>query len=197
MRKEFLDEIALSANIKMNELTKNKTFFEEKSSRLMKVQLDKRSMPQLTNLENKNFDESMSETGSLASSNFSGKSKISGYSKMTKKAKNKIKLKKVKEGSPLEEDYLITVLNDLKIPQLDIDNTKELITILNYVSLCETSDDLKKLFENYVIIINSAVFYNIAQTDFMNSHPELKMLFPKVFATLKNNVSKLKLIVKD
>ena len=178
----------------MNELTRNKAFFEEKSSRLTKVQIEKRSMPQLQNLENKNFDENISQAGSAS---FSGKSQISNYSKMTRKAKNKAKLKKVKEGSPLEEDFLITVLKDLKMTQEDIDNTKELITVLNYVGICEISNELKKLMEDYISIVNSAVFYNIAQQDFLNSHPELKELFPNTFTTLKNNPAKLKLIVKD
>lgn len=178
----------------MNELSRNKSFFEEKSSRLTKVQMEKRSMPQLQNLENKNFDENMSEAGSAS---FSGKSQISNYSKMTRKAKNKAKLKKVKEGSPLEEDFLINVLKDLKMTQEDIDNTKELITVLNYVGLCEISDELKRQMEDYISTINAAVFYNIAQQDFLNSHPELKELFPNTFTTLKNNATKLKLIVKD
>ena len=197
IKKEFLDEISLCTNIKMNELTKNKNYFEEKTFRLMKVQSEKRSMPVLQNLKNKNFDENMSDTGSLASGSFSGKSKISNYSKMSKKTKNKAKLKKVKEGSPLEEDFLINVLNDLKMTKIDIDNTKELITILNYVGLCEISDELKNSMESYILNVNSAVFYNIAQQDFMNAHPELKELFPNTFATLKNNPCKLKLIVKD
>ena len=154
-------------------------------------------MPQINILENKNLEENASETGSNASGSFSGKSKISNYSKMSKKTKNKAKLKKVKEGSPLEEDFLINVLNDLKMTKIDIENTKELIALLNYVGLCEISNELNNLMESYISIVNSAVFYNIAQQDFMNAHPELKELFPNTFITLKNNPSKLKLIVKD
>jgi elongator complex protein 1 len=195
--KEFLDEISLSTNIKMNELMKNLVFFEEKSSRFTKVQMEKRSMPQIQNLENRNFEESASQAGSNFSASFSGKSQISNYSKLSKKGKNKAKLKKIKEGSPLEEDFLINVLKDVRMTQVDIDNTKELITVLNYVGLCDISDELKRSMEKYIAIVNSAVFYNIAQQDFLNSHPELKELFPGTFTTLKNNPTKLKLIVKD
>lgn len=181
----------------MNEFMKNLAFFEEKSNRLAKVQMEKRSLPQSLNLENNNFDENLSQAGSNVSASFSGKSQISNYSKMSKKAKNKAKLKKIKEGSPLEEDFLINVLKDLKMTQPDIENTKELVTVLNYVGLCDISDELKKALENYISTVNSGVFYNIAQQDFLNSNPVLRELFPNLFTTAKTTNSKTKLIVKD
>ena len=41
---------------------------------------------------------------------------------MTKKNQDKIKKRKIKEGSPIEEDFLILVLNDLKVKPEEIGN---------------------------------------------------------------------------
>jgi hypothetical protein len=97
-----------------NEYIKNSQFVEEKYNRLLKVQQEKRLLPKhLMMGENKNWDEGLSETNSQMS-NASGKSKKSNASKITKKNQGKIKKRKIKEGSPIEEDYLIIVLEDIK-----------------------------------------------------------------------------------
>ena len=79
LKKEFIDSISLSANLKTNELKKNINFYQEKYARLLRVQHQKRLNPDLFNLENKDLEDNVSDSGSIISSN----SKKSSKSKKT------------------------------------------------------------------------------------------------------------------
>lgn len=191
--REFLDGINLSANLQINELKKNISFFEEKYRRLLKVQHLKRTQPHLFILDpNIAMEDNVSDSGSVVSglsnlsntkskkSSMSKMSKSSKNSKMTKKSKNKIAKRNVKEGSPLEEEFLITILEELKLSDEDIENFRELVRVLNFNKNSSIADEIESLLQSYIETVNSTVknLLSVAQQDFINTHPEIKELFP-------------------
>jgi elongator complex protein 1 len=199
VRDEFNNGISLAANLRINEFKKNKELFEEKYNRLLKVQHLKRTNPNLFIMDNKNLEDNVSDTGSVVSSvsNKSATSKRSTSSKMTKKSKNKISKRTVKEGSPLEEDYLIIILGELKISAQDIDNVKEFITVLNYLKLTDLALEIKELLEDFVKSVNPVVTFellSVAQQDIINRNPEMKDHFPTLFPEKKEKKTG---IIKD
>ena len=96
----------------------------------------------------------------------------------TKKNKTKISQRKIKEGSPIEEEYLIEVIAELKLGQNDIDSIRELIKVLGWIGYSGLADELKNLLEKYLETIPSEILLSVAQSDFLNAHPEIKELFP-------------------
>jgi hypothetical protein len=191
--REFIDGINLSANLQINELKKNLSFFEEKYRRLLKVQHLKRTQPHLFILDpNMALEDNVSDSGSVVSglsnlsntkskkSSLSKMSKSSKNSKMTKKSKNKIAKRNVKEGSPLEEEFLITILEELKLTDEDIENFRELVRVLNFIKNSSIAEELGSCLKSYIENVNTTVksLLSVAQQDFINTHPEIKELFP-------------------
>jgi elongator complex protein 1 len=199
VREEFNNNIALAANLKINEFNKNKQLYEEKYSRLLKVQNEKRTNPNLYIVDNKMLVDNVSDTGSVVSSvsNKSSKSKKSTSSKMTKKSINKISRRTVKEGSPLEEDYLLIILRELKLSQQDIANVNEFILVLNFIKQTDLAKQISLLLNDYMQTVSPVITYelfNVAQQNFINTHPEVKDLFLIVFPEKKEKKSG---IIKD
>ncbi len=181
VKDEFTSGINLEANLKINEFKKNKEFFEEKYNRLLKVQHMKKTNPQLFIMDNKMLEDNVSDTGSIISSK-SSRSKKSTSSKHTKKSKNKISKRTVKEGSPLEEEYLIIILTELKLKDEDINNIKEFISVLNFLKLTENSILINQLLADYTTNVNpNLTLFSIAQQEIIDKNPEMKEHFPNLF----------------
>jgi len=108
------------------------------------------------------------------------KSNCSKY--CSNRSKNKITKRTVKEGSPLEEEYLITILSELKIMDSDIENIQDLMRVLTFIKSCNTSDELKATLNQYIETVNNGTkrLLTVAQQDFINAYPEIKDLFPSL-----------------
>jgi elongator complex protein 1 len=200
VREEFNNQISLAANLRINEFNKNKQLFEEKYNRLLKVQHEKRTNPNLYILDNKLLEDNVSDTGSVVSSvsNKSSKSKKSTSSKMTKKSQKKISKRTVKEGSPLEEDFLIIILSELKLTVQDIDNVREFVSVLNYLKQTDLSKQITDLLNDYLNNVNPVVTYeliSVGQQGIINNNPEMRELFPQLFPEKRGD--KKTGIVKD
>jgi elongator complex protein 1 len=137
------------------------------------------------------LEDNVSDSGSVVSglsnlsnskSKRSSTSKTSKSSKLTKKSKNKIAKRNVKEGSPLEEEFLITILQELKLAEEDLENLRELVRVLNFVKNSAVADELSTTLNIYVENVNSTVksLLSVPQQDFINAHPEIKDLFPSL-----------------
>ena len=189
LNKIFAEGISLNATLHLNELKKNTSTFEEKYNRLLKVQHLKRTQPHLFNVEFKEklLDDNVSDSGSVLSSKSgrsskSSRSKISSTSKMSKKSKQKLSKRNIKEGSPIEEEYLIMVLAELKLDDAYLESIKDLVKVLNYVNLNEKSNELQLALDAYLINVNNVCsgLLSVAQQDYINNHPEIKELFPSL-----------------
>jgi hypothetical protein len=119
--KIILPALKLEADIKINGLIEKINEFLSKSERLKIVQENKRLMPlilgeggQLLDSDaTSDFSEMSSSSKKSTSSKASGSSTASRSSKKSKTPKNLLK-RKVKEGSVLEEEWLVGVLHQLK-----------------------------------------------------------------------------------
>ena len=154
----------LNYGIQVNELKKSLDMFNEKSMRLKIVKMKKKEMPHLLSLgEKQEFDCELMSTSEFStdSSQISGESGSSTKSKKRKKRK-KTKKRVVKEGSPLEEQYLVDLLNSLK-PTLqnkgsflqnkslpNIEEIESLLEILEYFALFDEIEKIKQLFNDLV-----------------------------------------------
>ena len=120
-----LPAVKLEANLKVNALLERINEYQTKLQRLQSVQEKKRLMPLLMGT-NPDFqfdsDASSDFTDLSASSNRTKSSKASGTStsskgsRKSKTPKNLLK-RKVKEGSIVEEEYLVGTLNILKFDE--------------------------------------------------------------------------------
>ena len=120
-----LPAVKLEANLKINALLEKINEYQTKLQRLQSVQEKKRLMPLLMgNNPDMQFDSDASSdfTDLSGSSNrtktskASGKSNDSRSSKKSKTPKNLLK-RKVKEGSIVEEEYLVGTLHILKFDE--------------------------------------------------------------------------------
>jgi hypothetical protein len=207
VKKEIVSGINLSANLKINELKKNIDTFEEKYNRLLKLQHLKRTSPHLFMFDNfnKQMEDNVSDSGSVVSSGSyktgkSSKTRKSGSSRMTKKSQAKLAKRNVKEGSPLEEEFLIMVLSELKLAQTEIDNIKDLLWIMSFLNSSPGyAKELKTILESYLKNVNSVLNINnnlltVAQQDYINKNPEIREIFPKLFGLDEENKQKKKFI---
>jgi hypothetical protein len=192
--KLFTEGISLSANLQMNEFRKNMTLFEEKYNRLLKVQHLKRTQPHLFNqdaIRDKMMEDNVSDTGSVVSggsrsssrSMKSSKSKMSSTSsKMSKKSKQKLSKRNIKEGSPIEEEFLIMILSELKIEDSIVEPIRDLIRVLYFINQITTATELQNILTDYLQNVNPVCtnLLSVPQQDFINNHPEIKDLFPNL-----------------
>lgn len=119
--KIILPALKLEADIKINGLLERINEFHSKYERLHIVQENKRQMPlilgeggqMMDSDATSDFSEISSSSKKSTSSKASGYSTSSRSSKKSKTPKNLLK-RKVKEGSVLEEEWLVGVLNQLK-----------------------------------------------------------------------------------
>lgn len=184
LRKEFIDSISLSTNLKTNELKKNINFYQEKSSRLLKVQHQKRLNPELFNMENKDLDDNVSDSGSIISSNSkkSSKSKKTTSSRLTKKSQAKMSKRTVREGSPLEEDFLIMIISELFLSDDHVNEINNLINVLYYLGKAEEGKELSQVLREYLKVVQTNTKnFNVQQQEFINKYPEMKLIFPNHF----------------
>lgn len=184
LRKEFSDVVSLNANLKTNELLKNISFYNEKYGRLLKVQQQKRLNPDMFNLENKDLEDNVSDSGSIISSSSkkSSKSRKTTSSRLTKKSQAKMSKRNVREGSPLEEDFLIMLISELHLSEDHINEINNLVNILYFLGKSKEGHDLSSVLKDYLKIVNpNTKIYNIQQQDFLNQHPQIEQIFPAQF----------------
>lgn len=185
-------KIKFEANLIKNEITSIIKDFNEKLNRLLIVQSEKKQDPNLLEKFNQDIylEDNFSETGSVISSNsshnshksnISSKTKKSNISKLTKKAKNKLNKRNIKQGSPLEEDYLLIVLHELreKYKNVNYENEiKDLCYVLTLFELTNQSSEIAELYELFTNKLNKSYpLYNAYQQEFINKYPDIKMLF--------------------
>lgn len=108
---ELREAAKLAYSLQYNQILKTRRTFQEKQARLLIVQKQKRETPSLQ-LATKEADEMYSEYSSshVSQSNYTV-STTTGMKKKKQKVKG-ILNRNVKEGSPLEEDFLVALLND-------------------------------------------------------------------------------------
>merc|ERR1712224_1037696 len=145
-------------------------------------------------------EDTFSETGSVishGSSHNSQKSKKSSTSsKLTKKAKNKLNKRNVKQGSPLEEEFLLMVLNDIKELFFSVNNTyekdlEEFTSILYCYELVDQAKILKDIFNRFKLKVQCTFpLYNVYQQEFMNKNPDFRFIFSNI---LPQSLNKTKL----
>lgn len=101
----------LAFSLQYNDILKTRRTYQEKHARLMIVQKEKRDAPVLQ-IATKEADEMYSEYSSshISQSNYTV-STTTGMKKKKQKVKG-ILNRNVKEGSPLEEDYLVALLSE-------------------------------------------------------------------------------------
>ena len=199
LKSEFLDSLSLCANLKSNELKKNIILFEEKYCRLLKVQHQKRLNPQLLSLDNKELEDNVSDSGSIISSSSkkSSKSKKTTSSRLTKKSQAKMSKRNVKEGSPLEEDFLIMIISELFLSEDHVNEINNLVNVLYLLGKSDEGKELSFVLKEYLKKINpNTKIYNVIQQDFFNKYPEIKEIFPNTFNVAKLDTQK-NLITKD
>ena len=193
------DNLSLQYELNYNLLKKNLLYFKEKYNRLLIVQEIKKEHPEIYDLDlNKEDDfDNVSDSGSIASgsSKKSGRSSASKSTKSKKKKKNK--KRNVKEGSPMEEEFIIDNLKELKIEDSYIKDMYELCDVLLMDKMNNKADELRKLLEEYVNEVNGKVkkLFLYKQINYVNEHPELCELFPNfelnsiLFNENENNVN--------
>lgn len=184
LKKEFIDQISLAGNLKKNEIIKNINFYKEKYARLLKVQHQKRLNPETFNLENKELEDNVSDSGSVISSSSkkSSKSKKTTSSRLTKKSQAKMSKRNVREGSPLEEDFLIMIIGELFLTDEHINEINNLVSVLHNIGKAEEAKELKDALNDHLKNVNPYTkFYNVQQQEFINCHPEIKNIFPETF----------------
>ena len=192
LEQSLKEKVKLEIDIVKNSLKSSNNVFTEKLNRLLIVQMDKKLNPNLLETYDKDavFDDNFSETGSVISSSSShnshqsNKSKKSNASKLTKKAKNKLNKRNVKEGSPLEEEFLIIILKELRDSFINETYEKELLEFIDLLMIYNNVDDAKEIKNLFSIIkenlnLNFPI-YNVYQQEFMNKHPEMKLLFQDI-----------------
>ena len=131
-----------------------------------------------------NKDEEMdnvSDSGSVisGSSKKSGRSSSSKMSK-SKKTKKKNMKRNIKEGSPMEEEFIIENLKELKIKDDFIKDMNELCDVLMMCKMNDKSEELRNIINEYIIEVNNKVkkLFLYKQIQFVNEHPEICDLFP-------------------
>ena len=177
------DNLALQYELNYNLLKKNLLLFKEKYNRLLIVQEIKKEHPEVYELDI-NKDEEMdnvSDSGSVVSGS-SKKSGRSSSSKMSKSKKNKKKntRRNVKEGSPMEEEFIIETLKELKIEDTFVQSMNELSDVLLMSKMNDKSNELRNMINDYVSEVNYKVkkLFLYKQIQYVNEHPEICDLFP-------------------
>ena len=177
------DNLSLQYELNYNLLKKNLLLFKEKYNRLLIVQEIKKEHPEVYELDiNKDEEiDNVSDSWSVISGS-SKKSGKSSSSKMSKSKKNKKKNMKrnVKEGSPMEEEFIIENLKDLKISDQFIKDMNELCDVLMMSKINDKSEELRNIINEYINEVNHKVkkLFLYKQIQFVNEHPEICELFP-------------------
>ena len=182
--KKLYDDLNLTYDLLYNNLQKNYNFFKEKSTRLEIVQQLKKEHPELFIIDinkNENEEDNVSDSGSIRSGK-SKKSSSSKFSKFSKKTKNKKNKRNVKEGSPLEEEYLIEILKDFKYEDKEFKSVEEFCDVLNLCKFNSKSNSLREINNLYEKEVNGKIkkMFLINQINFANEHPEINDLFPEL-----------------
>ena len=176
------DNLSLQYELNYNLLKKNLSFFKEKYNRLLIVQEIKKEHPEVYELDiNKDEEiDNVSDSGSV----ISGSSKKSGRSSSSKMSKSKKKKKNtkrnVKEGSPMEEEFIIENLKELKIEDGFIKEMNELSDVLMMSKMNNKSEELRNMINDYINEVNYKIkkLFLYKQIQYVNEHPEICELFP-------------------
>lgn len=186
IQEHFSELVKLEIDLIRNNLITSENEFNDKYSRLLTVQMDKKLIPNLLEGYGNEiiYDDNFSETGSVisgASSHNSQKSKKSNASKLTKKAKNKLSKRNVKEGSPLEEEYLLIILREHYTNFVNAAYEKSLDEFVNVLYIYNNIEQAKDISEKFRLfkekLTKTLPLYNVFQQEMINKHPEIKMLF--------------------
>ena len=195
--KVIIPALKLEADIRINGLLERINDFQTKYQRLQVVQENKRLMPlilgeggQLLDSDaTSDFSEMSSGSKRSTSSRASGASTSSKGSRKSKTPKNLLK-RKVKEGSVLEEEWLVGVLNQTKFNDKlkginllllshCIEENEDFMQYLIAYGLYEQAERILDLMEKYAEISNVKV-KNVKQLDYEKEHPELAELYPEI-----------------
>ena len=177
------DNLSLQYELNYNLLKKNLLLFKEKYNRLLIVQEIKKEHPEVYELDiNKDEEiDNVSDSGSVisGSSKKSGRSSTSKMSK-SKKSKKKNLKRNVKEGSPMEEEFIIENLKELKIEDAFIQSMNELCDVLMMSKMNSKSEELRNLINEYINEVNYKIkkLFLYKQIQYVNEHPEICDLFP-------------------
>ena len=98
----------------------------------------------------------------------------------SKKTKKKNMKRNIKEGSPMEEEFIIENLKELKIKDDFIKDMNELCDVLMMCKMNDKSEELRNIINEYIIEVNNKVkkLFLYKQIQYVNEHPELCELFP-------------------
>ena len=186
------NRLKLEIDIAKNELLLNEKEYNERLNRLLIVQSEKKLNPNLLEEYNKDIqiEDNFSETGSVISagvshdshkSNKSSKSKKSNATKLTKKAQNKLSKRTVKQGSPLEEDYLLIILQEIHDNLISNEyeiQINDFCIVLSYLDLIDDSKEITIKYQTFKEkIIKAFPMFNVYQQEFLNKYPDAKNLF--------------------
>lgn len=189
---EMKMKILFEVDLIKNDILLDEKEYDDKYNRLLIIQSEKKQNPNLLEDYNKynkdiNLEDNFSETGSIISegashdSHKSNKSKKSNISKLTKKAQNKLSKRNIKKGSPLEEDYIIIILQEINDKYLSLnkeDDINDICYSLILLDFIEFSNEIKNSYESLKIKIkNNSPYFNVYQQDFINKYPDVKILF--------------------
>ena len=179
LSKKLFEEIDLSYNLYYNNLVKNQSYFNEKYNRLLTVQQLKRDHPELFVIDiSKNGEEdNVSDSGSVRS-----QSNKSSKSSMTRKTKMRKPNRTVREGSPMEEENIISILKDLKIDQSQIDGLFELGEVLMMCKYNSKAEEILKQKDSYVKNVNAKIenLFSVEQVKYYNENPIINEIFPEL-----------------
>jgi len=182
----ILPAIKLEYSLKANFLQERITDFQAKYSRLLLVQENKKLMPMMFGqsglLSDSDASSDISDTSynssKKSSSQYSSSSKTSSSSKRSKTPKNLLQ-RKVKEGSVLEEDYLVGNLNLMKYTPKIKEEYEDFIQYLVFFGLYEQMEKLVDLLEKYANVTNVKV-KNLKQIQFEAANPEMNITYPDI-----------------
>ena len=179
LSKKLFEEIDLSYNLYYNNLVKNQSYFNEKYNRLLTVQQLKRDHPELFVIDiSKNGEEdNVSASGRVRS-----QSNKSSKSSMTRKTKMRKPNRTVREGSPMEEENIISILKDLKIDQSQIDGLFELGEVLMMCKYNSKAEEILKQKDSYVKNVNAKIenLFSVEQVKYYNENPIINEIFPEL-----------------
>ena len=177
------DNLSLQYELNYNLLKKNLLLFKEKYNRLLIVQEIKKEHPEVYELDiNKDEEiDNVSDSGSVVSgsSKKSGRTSSSKMSK-SKKGKKKNMKRNVKEGSPMEEEFIVENLKELKIEDPFIQSMNELCDVLLMSKMNDKSVEMRNMINEYITEVNHKVkkLFLYKQIQYVNEHPEICELFP-------------------
>ncbi|KAL4476509.1 hypothetical protein ABPG74_010242 [Tetrahymena malaccensis] len=190
--------LELASNLKANLLRQYRQTFSSKYARLKVVQQEKKMRPQLLgelgagqfgNQEADMISDISESTQKTTTTHTSYTFSITTgmRKKKDKKPKNLLK-RNIKEGSPIEEEYIVDFLTEMQGQMGIFTDCKNLIQYLIYYDMIDAAEELNKEMKLYEEEINIKV-KSLKQSLFEEQNPQLAELYPNI-KQFDNKVSK-------